>query len=412
MSAIEDYSFFDPRVQKEPFELYRLLRAERPVWFSDELGCFVVSKHKLIKEVLEDTGTFSSIDANSGMIINDSVADKVKALRARGCPQVPYLATNDPPTHGPYRKLTAELFSRDRINGMQPDVERIVAMLLAPMLERGGGEFMSEFAEPLPLAVIANLLGVPLELVPEYKKWTNAYVEPLGRMLSPEREIECAELTLEYQRYFIAEIEKRRTDPRDDLLTQLINAEVPGEDRTMDIPELLAAVQQFLVAGGETTTYTIGNGLLLMIQNPALMEQLRADDKRIRNFIEEVLRTRSPSQGLYRIVKRDTEIGGVPIPKGSVVNVRIGAGNRDEAVFDHGERFDPDRKNLSKHLSFGVGLHFCMGAQLSRNEIFASYRHLLDETKAIRLDKGKGGYDYFQSTFFMGFSHFHVLFDR
>lgn len=412
MSGIDDYSFFDPKVQREPFDLYAMLRAERPVWYSDELGCFVVSRHKLIKEVLEDYETFSSIDANSGLIVNDCAAARIRELRAEGCPQVPYLATNDPPTHGPYRKLTAELFSRERINGMQPDVERIVAMLMDPMLKRGGGEFMAEFAEPLPLAVIANLLGVPLELVPEYKKWTNAYVEPLGRMLSPEREIECAELTLEYQRYFIAEIEKRRKEPRGDLLTQLINAEVPGEDRTMDIPELLAAVQQFLVAGGETTTYTIGNGLLAMIQHPAAMEPLRGDDRRLRNFIEEVLRTRSPSQGLYRIVKKDTEIGGVPVPKGSVVNVRIGAGNRDETVFDAGERFDPERRNLSKHLSFGVGLHFCMGAQLSRNEIFAAYRKLLDETSAVRIDEAKGGYAYFESTFFMGFQYFHVLFDR
>ncbi len=410
--SIEDYSFFDPKVQRDPFDLYALLRAERPVWWSDELGCFVVSRHKLIKDVLEDYETFSSIDANSGMIVNDSAAGRIRELRASGCPQVPYLATNDPPTHGPYRKLTAELFSRDRINAMQPDVERIVAMLLEPMLKRGGGEFMSEFAEPLPLAVIANLLGVPLELVPEYKKWTNAYVEPLGRMLSPEREIECAELTLEYQRYFIGEIEARRKEPRGDLLTQLINAEVPGEGRTMDVPELLAAIQQFLVAGGETTTYTIGNGLLLMIQNPAIAGQVRGDDKKLRNFIEEVLRTRSPSQGLYRIVKKDTEIGGVPIPKGSVVNVRIGAGNRDEGVFDHAERFDPERRNLSKHLAFGVGLHFCMGAQLSRNEIFAAYRTLFDTVKTVRLDEARGGYAYFESTFFMGFRHFHVLFDR
>ncbi len=410
--SIEDYSFFDPKVQREPFDLYALLRAERPVWWSDELSCFVVPKHKLIRDVLEDYETFSSIDANSGMIINESAAGRIRELRAQGCPQVPYLATNDPPTHGPYRKLTAELFSRDRINAMQPDVERIVAMLLKPMLERGGGEFMSEFAEPLPLAVIANLLGVPLELVPENKKWTNAYVEPLGRMLSPEREIECAALTLEYQRYFIGEIEKRRSEPQDDLLTQLINAEVPGEGRTMDVPELLAAIQQFLVAGGETTTYTIGNGLLLLIQNPSIAQQVRGDDKKLRNVIEEVLRTRSPSQGLYRIVKQDTEIGGVPIPKGSVVNVRIGAGNRDEGVFDHAERFDPERKNLSKHLAFGVGLHFCMGAQLSRNEIFAAYRTLFDQVKAVRLDEARGGYAYFESTFFMGFRHFHVLFDR
>jgi len=409
--TLKDYSFFDPKLQQEPFDFYRKLRSEAPVFWSDELNCFVVSKNKLIREVLDDWETFSSVDANSGFIVNDEVRDKILELRAKGYPQVPFLATNDPPTHTSYRKVFAAVFSARHIAVMQPDIERIVADLMQPLLDHGGGEFMSAFAVPLPLMVMANMLGVPLDRVNDYKDWTTAYVEPLGGMLSPEREVECAQLTLDYQRFFEEEIEKRRKEPRDDVLTQLIEFELPDEQRRLDTAELLAAVQQFLVAGGETTTFTIGNGLRLMAENPDIVEIIRTDDKKLRAFIEEVLRMRSPSQGLYRIVKKDTEIDGVPIPKGSIVNVRIGAGNRDEDAIAHPDQLDINREKPSQHLSFGVGLHFCIGAPLARSEIFAAYRRLLDHVDRITIDEAAGGFDYFHSVFFHGMSHLHVQFE-
>ena len=406
----ENYSFFDLDVQREPFAFYKALRKTAPVFKSDELNCYVVSRNTLIRDVLADHETFSNIDANSGFIINQEVAEEIRALRAKGYPQVPFLATNDPPTHTVYRKIFSEVLSRASMTALQPSIDELVEQLLAPMLTRGGGNFVGEFAELLPIMVIARMLGAPMERVADYKAWNDAYAAPLSGMLSPERELECAQLTLDYQQFFEAELEQRRIEPRDDVLTQLVQFEVPGENRLLDMPELLAAVQQLVVAGGETTTFTLGNGLLMLIQDPALLARVREDTNNLRVFIEEVLRLQSPSQGLYRIVLKDTEIGGVPIPKGSVVNVRIGAGNRDEAAFDAPDQLDLKRRAPTRHLSFGVGLHFCMGAQLARAELMTTFQRLLSHVQHLSLDEDAGGYDYFPSVFFHGLEKLHVKF--
>ncbi|MBI1181093.1 MAG: cytochrome P450 [Alphaproteobacteria bacterium] len=411
-ARIADYSFLDPKVQREPFDFYRLLRHEQPVMWSDEMRCFVVSRYETIWKVLRDTETFTSIGVNGdSVIVNESVADRIRELRASGYPSVPHLVTNDPPDHGKYRKLWMGLFSQKHIAALQPSVDRIIDSLLTPFVTKGGGDFMAEFAVPVPVAVMADFLGIPLDLVPTYRTWTDAYVDPLSGMLSPEREIECAELTLDFQRFFVEEIEKRRREPRDDGITKLIHEPVPGEDRTMDTAELLAAIQQFLVAGGETTTFTLGSGVLILAQRPDLAEALQEDPKRLINFTEEVLRLRSPSQGLYRAATKDTEIEGVAIPKGAIVNVRIGAANRDEAIFEDADEMHLDRRNAARHLTFGSGVHTCLGAQLARMEVNTTFSRLLSQVRNIRVDEAAGGYDYFPSVFFMGLSRLHLAFD-
>jgi cytochrome P450 len=403
---VASQSFFDPEVQRYPFELYRHLRREKPVFWSDELKCFVVTTYSLINEVIRDTDVYSSLGTQD-LIVNEAAAARIRAIRAAGYPQVPFLATNDPPGHGMYRRLTNKLFHARRIGAMQTNVEALVNRLHAAMAASGGGEFMAGFATPLPVMVIADLLGVPSADWRTYRAWGDAYVAPMNGVISVEREIECAQLGRDYQDYFVGVIADRRANPRDDLISEMVHTPIPGEDRTMDVPELLAAIQQFLVAGGETTTYALGNGMLILAQNPELAERLRASETRLQTFVEEVLRLRSPSQGLYRRVLKDTVLGGVKIPIGSFVNIRIAAANRDETIFEDADTLDIDRRNSIRHLAFGSGIHTCMGAKLARIELVCAFQQFLSKS-AVELNETAGGYAYFPSTFFMGFEHLHL----
>lgn len=400
---VVDTSFLFPTRQDDPFALYRDLRRDAPVAWSSEMGCFVVSTHELILQVIADTQTYSS-RGTQDVIVNDAARDRILAIRASGHPTVPFLATNDPPEHGKYRKLVSQLFNPRRMRAMQGGIDRLVGNLLDGFLAKRGGDFMADFAMPLPVMVIAELLGVPVEEWRTYRAWGDAYVAPMNGVISVEREIECAELLREYQEYFVAQIEARRSRPRDDLITELATVEIPGEGRTMDIPEMLSAIQQFLVAGGETTTYSLGSGMLLLATRPDLADALRADPDKVPPFVEEMLRLRSPTQGVIRLTTRDTQLAGVDIPKGSFVNIRLASANRDETLFAHPDSLDLERRNAMRHIAFGSGIHTCMGAQLARMELATSFRHILDRTTFV-LDEQAGGFQWFESSFFMGLAH-------
>jgi cytochrome P450 len=189
----------------------------------------------------------------------------------------------------------------------------------------------------------------------------------------------------------------------------MVHTPIPGEERTMNVPELLSAIQQFLVAGGETTTYALGNGMLIIAHDVGLAERLRGSDQRLQTFVEEVLRLRSPTQGIFRRVLKQAVLGGVEIPVGSFVNIRLAAANRDERIFDNPDELDIDRGNSARHLSFGSGIHTCMGAQLARIELMSTFRRFLDHSD-VRVNEAAGGYQYFPSTFFLGFEHLHLTF--
>jgi cytochrome P450 len=399
---VED-NFLFPTEQPCPFDLYRQLREQAPVMWSAQMQCFVVSTYELISEVIRDTHIFSS-RGTQNLIVNADAAEQIEAIRATGYPTVPFLVTNDPPDHGAYRKMIGKLFDARRMRAMQVQVDALIGQLYADFAANGGGEFMSAVATPLPVMVVADLLGVPSSDWRIFRAWGDAYVAPMNGVITPDREIECARQLRDYQDYFVAAIEERRANPRDDLISELVHTPLTGHDRTLDIPELLSAIQQFLVAGGETTTYALGSGMLLLAQQPDLAEALRHDPKRLQTFVEEVLRLRSPTQGIYRLTVQDTILGGVAIPRGSFVNIRLAAANRDETVFGEADQLDIDRANSARHIAFGSGIHTCMGAQLARIELVSAFQQFLAQAD-LALDEAAGGFAYFPSTFFMGLDH-------
>jgi cytochrome P450 len=230
--------------------------------------------------------------------------------------------------------------------------------------------------------------------------WSDGLLDPTGLMVTPEREIECAHLTLEFQRYFAAGIEERRRAPKDDILTAL-SQRLEGED-PFSVGEVLNMLEQIVTGGNETTTSLITSGLLKLIDNPAQEQILRADPSRIPTFVEEVLRLESPVQSNFRSVTEDTVLGGVAIPKGSTVLLRYGAANRDEATFQDAETLDVCRSDARRHVAFGFGVHHCPGSMLARQEAVSTFRELFRRYERFELTVDRDALHYHPTFFLRG----------
>jgi cytochrome P450 len=204
-------------------------------------------------------------------------------------------------------------------------------------------------------------------------------------MISREREVECAKLVVEMQHFFKEQIDIRRREPRDDILSQLANAEYEGGE-AIPMNELLTIVTiDLLASGNETTTAGISSGMLLLAEQPELLAAMQEDEELIPIFVEEVLRLESPAQGMFREVTQDTVIGGVQLHKGDVLSLRFGAANRDASAFQNADQVDIHRKKAGNHLAFGVGRHHCVGAPLARQEMLISFQVIAKRLRNIRL---------------------------
>jgi cytochrome P450 len=321
------------------------------------------------------------------------------------------LLTADPPEHERFRVLVNKAFTASRVKKMQNYIEQIVDELIDRFIDKGECEFVSELAVPLPVKVIATQLGVPQDALHKFKKWSDSFIARLGRMNSKEQEIECAKDVVAFQHYFNNVIEERRKQPKDDIITDLVKAEVAGE-RSLNTAELLNIIQQLLVAGNETITNAIAGGMLLLIQNPDQIALVQKEPSKIENLVEEVLRLETPTAGMWRVVRQETELEGVQIPAGSLVMVRFDSANRDPAKFQDGEGFDVCRQNAGSHVAFGHGIHFCVGAMLARKEMQVAYERLLLRLKNIRLAPGKNDLKHFPNVLLRGLKHLYIEFDK
>lgn len=400
-SLSEPIDFFDPAFQRDPFAGYRRLREEAPILWDEKLQCFIVSRYDPIRRIALDAEAFSNIGCMD-VYFDSPVADQVAAIRATTYPTPPMIVTNDPPHHTLYRRISNKILTPRMMRESAAFIEGEVEHLLAALLEAGGGDVVSRFCVPLPVSVISTLMGFPRESWDKVKHWSDAYTDPLTGMIGPEREIECAHLYVERQGFFAAQIERRRADPSppDDIVTGVALAELEDGGR-VPMPEALAMLEQFMVAGNETTTNALSMGLLIMAQQPDLVREMREDIARVEVFTDEMLRLFAPAQGQIRTATRDVEIDGVAVPKGAKLMLRWAAANRDEAVFPRGEDIDLGRRNARNHLTFGFGIHTCQGAPLARVEMNAAFRHFV-RTVDVSIDERFGAVEHVQGVVFMG----------
>jgi cytochrome P450 len=331
----------------------------------------------------------------------------------RGWLPLETLVSNDPPEHRIYRTLVDKVFTSPRVAGIEPRIEQIIEGLIDNFIGKAGTEveFLDAFAIRLPMYVIAEQLGVAKEDMDTFKLWSDVSVEAVGPMLAPERELEVTSLVIDMQNYLAKIIDQVRITPNETLISHLANTETDG--RKLDTRELLSILHQLLVAGNETTTTTIASGMKLLIDQPELADQILENPDAAKQFVEETLRYRAPIQTLFRKVAEDTEIRGVAIPAGSIIEVRYGSGNLDPNQYPEPTKIDLSRANASTHLAFGAGPHLCIGNQLARGEARLAFLALARRLKNFRLTRGPvDSYEWNTSYIAFGPTRLWMTFDK
>jgi cytochrome P450 len=407
--ALSRIDFFSPEIVEDPFEANALARREAPVYRVPGAPIFLVSTYDLVVEAASKPEVFSN-DFSAALQGKARDDEEIRGVIAEGWPQVDTLLTADPPRHTRFRKLVNLAFSPARVNRIESDIEDLVDSIIDRFIDARHCEFVAEFCVPLPLTVIADQLGVPRTDLALFKEWSDAFADRLGGMLTRDQELACARKVVAFQHYMKARLDERREAPRDDLLSDLVQARIEGE-QPLDTAELLSIVQQLLVAGNETTTNAIAAGMLYLIQNPQELAKVRANPDLIRNMVEEILRLETPTNNMWRVVKQPAMLGGVAIPAGSMVLLRFGSANRDETRFPDPDRFDVERRNANRHLAFGSGIHTCVGNMLSRKETQVAFRRLLARLRNVRLAPGND-LTHHSNMLLRGLTKLHIEFDR
>ena len=291
----------------------------------------------------------------------------------------------------------------------------VINELTDTWIDQGKIEFMKAFAEPLPMIVIAELLGFPRMDLPQLKVWSAAWVLPFSRGLTLEQELDAVEKHIELQHYIHDAMQHKRRQPGDDILSHLLRVEMEdadtGERRRLTDTEIIGITDHLLIGGNETTAFAIANGLWLLFRHPEMEAALRADPAKIKNFVEETLRIESPTQGLFRYVSEDTELAGVPLAKGTMLSIRYGAGNHDPARFPDSNQPDLARKNAGRHLAFGLGERVCPGATLSRLEQNWAWEILLERIAKFHPVPEKDTYEHIKGMWMRALGQIHLRFE-
>ena len=379
-------SLMDPEVLQNPFPVYQWALANAPIMEMPGTGMTVVMSYADCAEATMRVEDFSNgfTKAISGAMSQD---EEVAGILAQGWPQMDTLLTADPPVHTRFRKLVNLAFSMPRVNALEAGMREKVSGLIDGFIARGECEFVADFCVPLPIQIISEQLGFAPSEHADVKRWSDAFADRLGQMISRERELECAREVVEFQHAVKVKIDARRAQPMDDLLSDIVHASADGEAPLNDA-EILSIAQQLMVAGNETTTHALAGGMVHLIQNPDQVAKLRAEPKLIGNMVEEVLRLETPTAAMWRVVTRDCELGGHAFKAGSMVMLRYAAANRDPAKFHDPDRFDVERSNARAHIAFGRGPHMCVGNMLSRKEMAVAFELLLARIDDFALKPG------------------------
>jgi cytochrome P450 len=371
------HELYSPEGRRNPHPIYRRLRAEQPVTKiidPRDTPFWLVTRYNDCLESLRDPRLSKDItkltpEERSKMKLIDDLAQLGK-----------HMLNADPPDHTRLRSLVAKVFTAKRIEEMRPRILAIAERLVDAVEKRGEMDVVSEFSYPLPVTVIAELLGVPVDDQDKFREWTTVIFTPATN----EAEIDALRATsFQFLQYFMELIEKRRAAPQNDLVSALVAVE-EGGDR-LGPQELVGMLFLLLVAGHETTVNLITNGTIALLTHPEEREKLEKNPSLRESAIEEMLRYCGPVEtSTLRVALEDVELGGVTIKRGDVVTVALLSADRDEEKFPDPDRFDISR-TPNKHIAFGFGIHFCLGAPLARLEADIAFEVLLRRLPKLRL---------------------------
>ena len=402
-----------PALLSDPYPYYARLRSEAPVFRDPASGVVSVASHALALEVNKRPKIYSS---DMAALLKSGGAGALDpeeaAIMGRGEPWMDTLLTADPPAHSRYKKLAMKAFTPARVEAMGDYIAQTAHDLIDDFQRQGCVEFKSGFADRLPAIVIADILGVPRTDIPQFQIWLRAVLTRLAGGADRDARIDAAHKEIELQHYLIDAIEQRRADPRDDVISALVHATLAeeGDPRPLNHAELISMLHQIFTAGQESTAQTLSYGIYQLIRHPDQREALERDPAGFANFSEEVLRHLTPIASMWRIVREDCVLGDTPLKAGEVLLLRYGSANRDEALFEDGDRFDSGRPNARGHLAFGAGIHTCLGMALARKEMAIAFPLLVRRLRNPRLAPGES-FAFAPSPLLRGIRALHIEFD-
>jgi cytochrome P450 len=413
----------DQRAIACPYPIFSQLRREAPVSYNEKLGAWVCTRYDDVLAVLHDTDRFSSLMPTGPSTLATAMADAMaelqkdpemaevfaKVMSQRG--QAAVLLNADPPEHRRQRKLVNGAFRPSRMRAMEPMIQDVADQLLDEACRGNAMEVVADFAVGLPMTIIAYALGVGDDDLATFKRWSDDLVMPVGNPNPSTDQVRSYLVSVtEFSDFFADMLEERQQNPCQDLVSDVANAELDGE--RLSLAEMLSMLQQFLVAGNETTTKLLTNMVHRLAVEDGLEQRLRDDPDLHEAFVEEALRYEAPVGGLFRQAKVDAVVGGQNVAAGDHVWLLYAAANRDGDQFADPDAFDPCRANVRDHLAFGHGEHYCIGAALARAEAKAALAGLLSRITNIELADPDQTFEYEDTFVLRGLKALPVTFDH
>lgn len=413
--ALDDYHFLrlGEATLNDPYPFFQKLRAECPVYREPDFGVYLVGRYDDIVACSRDTETFSTIANTTGPFAPlPAPIDELDEYRLTDR-EADNLFRNDPPGHTKYRALVNTLFVPKRVAALEERIREHVRDLFTGFTAKGRGEFVNAIAYVLPLVVVGELLGVTAEDNDGFKLLFQEEFAAMDETFigHPEAPRVVAPSNRMLLDYFRREIASRKVEPRDDVMSTLTAARLPDGSPVADY-ELVKLCKFLYSAGGDANTpQLLTTGAKVLAENPDIADRLRAEPALIDAFIEENLRYETPAMGLFRLAKRDTEVGSVPIRKGEFVMLLYASGNRDETYFEEPEEFKLNRPKR-RVLSFGSGPHTCPGAPLARLEARIVFEEMLQNLSNIRIAESERSFKYLPSVILRSVRRLQLEFDR
>ena len=418
MKTLAELSLTDPDVVRLPYAYYERMRDEEPVHFDERAGAWLVTRHDDIKQAARMTDVLSNglgLD-NVGRPPWQDEIDEMMRREGFGPHRAGDNFNVDPPLHARRRGLVNQAFGAHRVSAMEKEITTIVRDLVDAFIGRGEADLVREFSVPTAIDVISDMLGVPRQRRDDVERWSDASVAPIGRGISKEEAYGYARDMMDMHRFLHEQFEERRHNRRDDMLSDLVHAEIDdAENPTLSETELLSCGVALIAAGNETTRNGISWGSLILAGNPGLMQKLRTaedQERALKRFVEETLRIQPPVPQLPRVAVADCEIGGTKIPRGSFIYLCWASANRDAATFANADDFDLERANVGQHLTFGTGVHRCLGAMLARMEMKCAFREIVNRMEDLRLGIAEEDLDIWGTFVFRGPRSLPVTFTR
>lgn len=383
--------FADPGTLENPYPYYEELRVEAPVFFSSTLNSYVISRFKDVVTVAQNPKLFSSVSPRNQTSVMASFSEAYYQMyeEAGLPPRIPTLVGSDGDTHRRYRQIAEPFFTPRAVKEMEGKLAQVVDELLDSIIDRGAIDIYREFALLVPLYVICDVLGLPRENARLMQEAGDASTDLAGAgVLNEEQRRACHATLIRFGLYLREYIRRYREKPEANLISHLIHTPTRDGD-TLSEQEIIALCTTLNVGGNETTTNGIGNALWLLLNDPETEARLRANREDIPRFVEEALRLESPVSSLMRWATEDTEVGGVAIPAGACLHLRIPAANRDDGQFGCPASVDLGRSSIRNHLAFGNGAHYCLGVHLTRAEMRLALNKIFDRMTDLKLDSSK-----------------------